>query len=205
MKITYTLIAALLFIALTNYLLSCKDKRPSHESDEQTMAASDTMKVHNVSENHYQDLRNMALRVTPEQLHLSLPADRTKVFGVIMDWDLGEGIATFVSFETGDASMYLSSGGGMIGGSGHENVVNAAKAFVARAQNYLEKASKVENTPLPDKNCVRFYMLTNKGTFSAQEQLKNFDNRTSAWLPLFEEGNKVITELRIVEEKLQKH
>jgi hypothetical protein len=48
-------------------------------------------------------------------------------------------------------------------------------------------------------------MLTNKGTFSAQEQLKNFDNRTSAWLPLFEEGNKVITELRIVEEKLQKH
>jgi len=59
-----------------------------------------------------------------------------------MDWDLGDGIATFISFSTGDASMYLSSGGGLIGGGHHENVSVAAKTFVDKAQQYLDKTTK---------------------------------------------------------------
>jgi len=43
--------------------------------------------------------------------------------------------------------------------------------------------------------------MTDRGKFTAQENLKNFDNNSSAWLPLFEEGNKVITELRLIQEK----
>ena len=34
----------------------------------------------------------MALNVTPEQLQLTLPTDQTKVFVVVMDWDLGDNI-----------------------------------------------------------------------------------------------------------------
>ena len=201
MKMAYILIGIVLFGGLIIYLTSCKNKQTSKKADSQT--DGDTLKVHKLSENRYQDLRNMALSVTPEQLQLSQPAEQTKVFGVIMDWDIGGGIATFVSFETGDASMYLSSGGGVIGGSGHENVINAAKAFVMKAQTYLDKASKIDTTPLPDRNCVRFYFLTNKGKYSAQENLQNIENNTSIWLPLFEEGNKVITELRLTTDKMQ--
>ena len=95
----------------------------------------------------------------------------------------------------------MSSGGGLIGGGHHENASVAAKTFVDKAQQYLDKTTKVDSTPLPDKNCVRFYFMTNKGKFTAQENLKNFDNNSSAWLPLFEEGNKVITELRLIQEK----
>ncbi len=141
------------------------------------------------------------MNVTPDQLQLTIPNDQTKVYGVVIDWDVGSGIATLISFATGDASMYLSSGGGMIGGGHHENVSNAAKAFVDKAQTYLDKTSKTETTPLPDKNSVRFYLLTNKGKFSAQENLNNFENNSSTWLSLFEEGNKVISELRVLNEK----
>jgi len=116
-----------------------------------------------------------------------------------MDWDVGGGIATLSSYATGDASMYLSSGGGMIGGGQHEKVSTAAKAFVDKAETYLANTSKTEATPLPDKDCVRFYLLTNKGRFSVQEHLQKFDNNSSAWLPLFEEGNKVIAELRVLQ------
>jgi hypothetical protein len=151
----------------------------------------------NKDDNPYSGLRNMALGMTADQLQLTIPASQTQVYGVVMDWDVGSGIATLSSYATGDASMYLSSGGGMIGGGQHEKVSTAAKAFVDKAQTYLAKASKTDATPLPDKDCVRFYFLTNKGRFSAQEQLQKFDNNSSsAWLPLFEKGNQVIAALR---------
>jgi hypothetical protein len=118
-----------------------------------------------------------------------------------MDWSLDKGFATFVFFSTGDVSMYLSSGGGLIGGGQHENVSKATKTFINKAQTYLDKAIKIDSTPLSDKNCVRLCFMTNKGKFTAQENLKNFDNNSSIWLPLFEEGNKVISELRLIQEK----
>jgi hypothetical protein len=201
MKMTYLIIGLLAFSGLAFYLASCKNKQNSKQTEDYISKTGDTVKVHNLPDNRFLDLRNMALAVTSEQLQITLPADQTKIYGVVMDWDLGDGTATFISFSTGDASMYLSSGGGLIGGGQHENVSTAAKAFIDKAQQYLDKTAKVDSTPLPDKNCVRFYFMTNKGKFSAQENLKNFDNSSSPWLPLLEEGNKVISELRLIQEK----
>jgi len=48
---------------------------------------------------------------------------------------------------------------------------------------------------------VKFYLLTNKGIFAGQEQMKKFENNSSTWLKLFEEGNNVLTELRKTSEK----
>ncbi len=118
-----------------------------------------------------------------------------------MDWDVGEGTATLVSFISGDASLYLSSGGGVIGGSGHDNVKQAAAAFINKAEKYLSKTVKTYSTPLPEKKGVKFYFLTNKGKFVGQEQIKNFDNNSSLWLDLFTEGNKLITEIRMTTDK----
>ena len=198
---TYLIIGLLAFSGLAFYLASCKNKQNSKQTEDYISKTGDTVKVHNLPDNRFLDLRNMAFAVTPEQLQITLPTDQIKIYGVIMDWDLGDGTATFISFSTGDASMYLSSGGGLIGGGQHENVSTAAKAFIDKAQQYLDKTTKVDSTPLPDKNCVRFYFMTNKGKFTAQENLKNFDNSSSPWLPLFEEGNKVISELRLIQEK----
>ena len=201
MKMTYLIIGLLVFGGLAFYLTSCKNKHNSKQTEDYVSKTGDSVKVHNLPDNRFQDLRNMALAVTPEQLQITLPTDQTKIYGVVMDWDLGEGIATFISFSTGDASMYLTSGGGLIGGGQHENVSTAAKAFIDKAQQYLDKTTKIDSTPLPDQNCVRFYFMTNKGKFTAQENLKNFDNSSSLWLPLFEEANKVISELRLIQEK----
>lgn len=201
MKITYFIISIILLGGFGFYLTSCKTKKNSKQAEEYVSKTGDTVRVHNLPDNRFQDLRNMALGVTPEQLQIALPTDQTKVYGVVMDWDLGEGIATFISFSTGDASMYLSSGGGLIGGGHHENVSNAVKIFIDKAQQYLDNTTKIDTTPLPDKNCVRFYFMTNQGKFTAQENLNNFENNSSLWLPLFEEGNKVISELRLIQEK----
>jgi hypothetical protein len=195
MKMTYIIIGIILAGGLAFYLTSCKGKS---NADNNTTANVDTskVKVHKTQENAFEGLRNMAFSATPDQLGLSLPTDKTVVYGVIMDWEMGGATATTVSYQTGDASLYLSSGGGVIGGGQHENVNSAAKQFVSLAQTFLDKTTKTETTPLPATDEVKFYLLTNKGVFVGQEQMKNFENNSSTWLKLFEEGNKVLTELR---------
>lgn len=197
---TYIIIGIILAGGLVLYLTSCGNKSTANEN--QTTADQDTTKpkVHQTKENAFEGLRNMAFSATPEQLGLSLPADKTIVYGVIMDWEMGGATATTVSYQTGDASLYLSSGGGVIGGGQHQNVNSAAKQFVGLAQTFLDKTTKTETTPLPTTDQVKFYLLTNNGVYVGQETMKNFENNSSKWLQLFEESNKVLSELRMTTE-----
>ena len=153
------------------------------------------------TDNPYEGMRKMALETKPEQLGLSFSSEKTFVFGVVMDWDVKNGTASTISFITGDASIYFSSGGGIIGGGTDESVKIISKEFVSRAQFYLDKTSKTELTPLPGNNNVIFYFITSKGIFYGQDKMENISNRTSIWLDLFLTGNELITELRKLKEK----
>jgi hypothetical protein len=197
MKMTHIISGIILAGGLVICLASCKNK--STTNGKQTMKEQDTAKTkaNPSKEDAFEGLRNIAFTTTPEQLGLSLQAGKTIVYGVIMDWGMGSATATTVSYQTGDASLYLSSGGGVIGGGQHPTVNSAAKQFVSLAQTFLDRTIKTETTALPTTDQVKFYLLTNKGIHVGEEQLKNFENRSSEWLPLFEEGNKVIAELRI--------
>lgn len=200
MKMTYTIIGLILLSITAFFITSCKNK--SAERDE-LATTQDTIKpkIHKTAENTFEELRNMAFKVTPEQLGITLPKEKTIVYGVVMDWEMGDAIASTVAYQTGDASLYLSSGGGVIGGGQHENVSVAAKQFVNFAQTLLNKAVKSETTALPERNQVIFYLLTNKGIYAGKEEMKKFENNSSVWIKLFEEGNVVLTELRKVSEK----
>jgi len=197
---TYVLIGLILITGLVFNVSSCKNKSSGDKIILTEQQPNDTSKLNMIDpiNNPYLDLRNLALGATMEQIGVQFPSDQTKIYGVIMDWDVGEGTATLVAFLSGDASLYLSSGGGVIGGSGHDNVKKAAAVFIKKAGEYLSKTTKTDSTPLPSKDGVKFYFLTNKGKFVGQEEVKNFDNNSSPWLDLFEEGNKLITEIRMV-------
>jgi len=198
---TYIIIGIILAGGLVFYMAGCGNRSTANDKQATTGQDTSNAKVHQTKDNAFEGLRNMAFTATPEQLGLSLPTDRTIVYGVIMDWEMGGATATTVSYQTGDASLYLSSGGGVIGGGQHQNVNSAAKQFVSTAQTFLNKATKTVLTPLPATDQVKFYLLTNKGVFVGQETMKNFENNSSAWLKLFEEGNNVLTELRKSSEK----
>jgi len=185
---------------LVYFLTSCGDKK-THNNPKTIQQDTTKQKTIETKENAFDGLRDMAFSATPEKLKLSLPNDRTIVYGIIMDWEMSGGTATIVSYQTGDASIYLSSGGGVIGGGQHESVNSAAKRFVNLGQSFLDKATKTEKTTLPETDGIKFYLLTNKGVFVGQEQMKNFENRSSTRLPLFEEANLLLTELRKTTEK----
>ncbi len=201
MKITYIInIGFLVAGGLVYFLTSCGDKKP--RNNQKTIQQDTTkQKIIETKGNAFDGLRNMAFSATPEQLNLSLPIDKIIVYGIVMDWGMSGATATIVSYQTGDASLYLSSGGGVIGGGQHENVNSAAKRFVSLGQRFIDKAIKTEKTPLPENDLIRFYLLTNKGIYVGQEQMRSFENNTSTWLPLFEEANLLLTELRKTSEK----
>ena len=82
----------------------------------------------------YLGLRNSALGITREKAGLPATFAQTEPWGVIMDWVGSNATATVVAFSNGHASIYLSTGGGFIGGGeskSHESVRNAAKKMVA--------------------------------------------------------------------------
>jgi hypothetical protein len=201
MKTTYIIIIIILAGGLVLGLMGYRNKL-SVANDKQSSNNFNSVgkKTHQLKDNPYEELRNKALKVSPKDLGLSLN-ENTVVYGVVMDWEMGGAIATTVTYQTGDASLYLSSGGGVIGGGGHKNVNNAAKRFVNLAQTFINVALRTETTPLPEKNSVKFYLLTNKGIYVGQETMNNFENSSSVWLKLFEEGNNVLSELRVISEK----
>ena len=202
MKVMFNIIISLFIIGLIFFLISCKNKKDGAVTNNSPIKPDNNIKNTQPKENIYHDLRQLAFNITPEQLKVPISKDSNKIYGVIMDWSLPpEGIATLVSFETGEASMYLSTGGGFIGGGQHENVKEVVKKYIALAQKYFDKTSKTDTTLLPDKDCVKFYLLTNKGKFVAQEKMINIENESSDWLELFEEANKVITVLRDISPK----
>ena len=173
---TYLIIGIIIAGGLVFYLTSCGNKSAANDKELIPDQNTTKPKVHQTKENAFEGLRNMAFTVTPDQLGLKLATDKTVVYGVVMDWEMGGATATTVSYQTGDASLYLSSGGGVIGGGQHENVNSAAKRFVTLAQTFIDKTTKTETTPLPSTDEVKFYLLTNKGIFVGQEKMKNFEN-----------------------------
>jgi hypothetical protein len=207
MKMTYIILAIILIGGLSLYLVCCKGKSSTDTTKEtnQQLPDTNTQKKVDPNNNPYEDLRNMAFGTTQEQIGVNTPSKETKIYEVIMDWDVGEGIATVVAFQSGDASVYLSSGGGVIGGSGHDNVKTAAIRFVIEAHKYLGNTNPTDTTPLPGKDMVNFYFLTNKGKYFGHEAMANFENSTSKWLELFNEANNLMSEVRMTTDRKEFH
>jgi hypothetical protein len=166
-----------------------------------------TNKVMNSMEdqNPYLGLRGRVFSATPDELNLVLDITKTSVFAVVMDWDMGDVIMTVVAFQTGDASLYLSSGQIFIGGYTREKINRAALMFVNEAQKYLLSTTLTYTNPLPEKGCVRFYLRTNKGDYTIQENMTNLENRSSKFGRLFKLGNNLITEYRMLDNEKEKN
>ncbi|HLM02291.1 MAG TPA: hypothetical protein VK400_14665 [Pyrinomonadaceae bacterium] len=204
MKKNHFLTRLVLPFGIALFLLGCQNNSTADGQAIQQKEKKINTEASESVDNPYEKLRDAALNTTPEMLGLKIASDETKVYGVVMDLSKGDGIGTFAFFQTGDASLYTSSGSGIIGGINNENVKNAAVAFIDKAQTFLNRTTKTETTPLPPEKTVIFYFLTNKGKFVAQEKEENFYNNTSQWLGLYIEANKVITEIRLMTEKDKK-
>jgi hypothetical protein len=84
------------------------------------------------------------------------------VWGVLMEMGYPEGWATLVALSDGTGSLYLSSGGGIIGGGFHEKVKKAAIDLCRLAGGPVFSGPIVRDFPTPNPGRIRFYILTDR-------------------------------------------
>lgn len=150
-------------------------------------------------EGMYSGLRDMTLHMKPEDLGLN-PADR-EPYAVVMDLDMNGYTATITSFATGDASLYLSTGGGTIGaGQASEDVSRAARKFVSTAAAHLGSMTRTDRQPLPQSGQVIFYVLTRGGIYSASRSQQVLGDGRDDLSPLFFSGQEVLTQIKFLQE-----
>ena len=139
-------------------------------------------------------LRNQALTLSPKDLGLSVAAHQP--FAVIMDTAYPNAVASLMSTSTGDASNYFSTGGGVIGGIGHENVRKAAIEFVAEAAKHSARMAPTSEFPYPAPGNVRFYLRTPETVLVAEAPEAELGSRSHPLSPFFFAGQNVIAQLR---------
>src|SRR5512146_322436 len=91
----------------------------------------------------YPGLRNLVLCGTRERFGLEATSSPTEPWGVVMDWGVPGGTATVMALTDGSASIYLSSGGGYLGGQNQESVRTAALHAIEIAREF---ASQMQRT-----------------------------------------------------------
>jgi hypothetical protein len=152
----------------------------------------------------YMGLRKLALGIIPEDIGITVEPNSKEPYGILMEMSFPEVVATLTSYKSGDASIYFSTGGGILGGIGHESVRNAAKRFVSAAQNYVDKMESVTSYPLPEAGKAKFYVLTPQGILTVEANMEDLEKGGSELSLLFYAGQDVITELRLLEEETSK-
>lgn len=152
-------------------------------------------------ENPYRALREQALRVTAEEAGLKVGMDEP--FMILMEMNVSDEIATLVTLHDGTTSLYLSTGGGVIGGGTHAAVEKAGKAYLASAKDDLKHMEKTTDFPTPPPGRIRFYVRTPADTFTAEESEDRLVKGQGPLAGLFSESQKVMTELRLAQQKMK--
>ena len=121
--------------------------------------------------------------------------------GVLMETGYPEAVATLVAMIDGGASLYLSSGGGVIGGEKLEAVRIGARRFTQFAGIHLPEMLRCTDFPLPGVAKTVFYVLTPNGVFTQTASEQELSTGSHSFSPLFHAGQYVIGQLRAASEK----
>lgn len=148
-------------------------------------------------------MRKNAFNIKPEELGVSLDND-DQVYGCVVDMAMGNGnVVTMVCYFDGTASLYYSTGGGIIGSGQHENVRKAVGSFLVSIHQVLPIMKKTENfDTAPKENHQIFYLFTRVGVYTYDLDLSVL-NRQKEVNFLFSLSQMVLSEIRIAHDESQ--
>jgi hypothetical protein len=146
-------------------------------------------------------LRSQAFSLQRNNAGIPAPPSNAPIWGVLMELGLRKGTATMLALADGTTSLYLSTGGGVIGGQGHESVRKANAALIATANELRENLQPVTSLPVPEPGHTIFYARTDACVLSAGGQDRDLSDKSHPLSRLFHAGHAVLTELRLISEK----
>ena len=123
---------------------------------------------------------------------------------VLMEMGMPDAVATFVCFRDGTASLYLSTGGGVIGGGEHESVRSACLEMMSLtnkyAQDFIAACTRVSTFPFPGEGEVFFYLVTGEGVYQARCREDALEEQRDPFSALFNNCHAVMAEVRKIDE-----
>jgi hypothetical protein len=119
-----------------------------------------------------------------------------EVTAVVMDWPVDSTTVTVLASSLGDGSLYTTATFGILGGIGHEKVRTAAIRFIACAQKHLGETALTSDFPYPDRDSVRFYMVTPAGVRTVSYRYTEIRSGAGSGGQLFSAAQDLVTELR---------
>ena len=173
------------------FLLS---KRKTTTSNAHSNHSNHWLEQLRLDRNPYQSLRFLAI-TTPPYKYNGILVD--SVYGVVMDYPNKNGTATLASFATGECSLYMSNGSGIVNGERHESVRQAALDLVDLAARNVRASMPTSRYPSATSEFVRFYILTNEGVRTFWFKLGDLNGSNEAAYVMFMEANKVIRALQL--------
>ena len=141
-------------------------------------------------------LREKALTVRPAELNLAPSRSMPVVWGALMETGYGDAVASLVVLADGTTSLYISSGGGVIGAGKHAPVRAASERLLEIASSHAGHFAPTQATPLPDAGRVRFYLRTFGATLTAEAEEEELVEGNHPLSAVFYAGQAVITEMR---------
>lgn len=146
-------------------------------------------------------LRDRALALSPEEIGLSSTSEYPRVWGMLMETGRADGLVTLLVLGDGTVSLYLGSGGGVIGAGEHTSVLSVSKTMLATAEQYWDQFIPTSMYPLPEVGQVRFYILTFSGILTTDADENILGSGKHELSKLFFAGQDVITEIRLISER----
>ena len=152
------------------------------------------------SDETYRALRRHALSMGRTEAGIAEPPSEAPVWGILMETGYPGATATLLALGDGTTSLYLSTGGGVIGGHAHEDVRQANAEFLEMANRHYGHLEPTRSFAVPAEGHTIFYALTDSGVFAGTglEDDLGFDRHPLS--PLFHAGHQVITRLRLISE-----
>ena len=151
----------------------------------------------------YQDLRELVLTVDPAQYELP-EVGAGRLYGAVMELGWEEATATVVGLSDGTTSLYATSGFGIIGGGAHAAVREASAAWQVLMAGMLDELRPASDVEPPGTHDVQFIALTYDGHRVGQAGEVSLQRGLSPLAPLYIAGQRVITELRLVDEQVRR-
>lgn len=148
----------------------------------------------------YSALRAQALSTQRSETGIPTPRADAPVWGVLMETGYPGVTATILALADGTTSLYLSTGGGVIGGQKHASVREANATLLETANRLRQHLQPAASFPVAEVGRTLFYALTDSAVLTGGGPEEDLRHRRHTLSALFHAGHGVLTQLRLVSE-----
>ncbi|MHA1191548.1 MAG: hypothetical protein ACTSP9_04545 [Promethearchaeota archaeon] len=151
------------------------------------------------SGNVMEELREKLFKLNPKSIDITPSEELPRVWGFMMEIVISQTWITLVCIADGTVSIYMGTGGGIIGAGEHNSVRIAARECLKKAEEILEHLKKFDHAHLQIERNIKFHVLTYDGIRSDEVETDEIESEKHYLSELYYYAQNVITEVRLVE------